>query len=196
MGTGKPDGHALRQVADLLVSVPGLKPTTAIKRVIGVQNPSDVRRLQVKWKVAGPVFLDEARRRDELCRRVGDIPQLLGFTTEMSTTAASMLARSINTPEMQAIMKHAAETTAVLARSINTPEMQTMRKCAVEITAMMERVNRPLTTAASVLARSINTPEMQAMMKHAAEIRAVLERATGPVGGIASALAEYRLSRP
>jgi hypothetical protein len=85
-GAGKPDGDALRQVADLLVSAPGLRATTAIKRVIGAQNASNLRRFQVKWKAADPALLSEARQRNEN-RRVKtaalgafDVGQFLGIT--------------------------------------------------------------------------------------------------------------------
>src|SRR6266851_7438135 len=62
-GTGKPDGSQLRLMADLLAADHTLRPTTAIKRTIGAQNPSTIRRLQVKWKTEGEALLLEARRR-------------------------------------------------------------------------------------------------------------------------------------
>jgi hypothetical protein len=64
-GTGKPDDGALRTIADFLVADATLRPTTAIKRIVASQNPSTIRRLQVKWKARGSAFLREARRRRE-----------------------------------------------------------------------------------------------------------------------------------
>ncbi len=62
-GSGKDDNPALNQIADLIVRDPSLKATTAIKRVIDGNNPSDIRRLQVKWKKDGDAFLFAARKR-------------------------------------------------------------------------------------------------------------------------------------
>jgi hypothetical protein len=64
-GTGKPDDRALRAIADLLVANATLRPTTAMKRTLDSQNPSTIRRLQVKWKAKGGGFLREARLRRE-----------------------------------------------------------------------------------------------------------------------------------
>jgi hypothetical protein len=44
------DSPLLARVADILLSDPKLKPTTAIKRVLGSPDPSPIRRLQSKWK--------------------------------------------------------------------------------------------------------------------------------------------------
>lgn len=60
-GTGKTDDRRiLLEVAGLIRADGTLKPTTAIRRLIGDGNPSDIRRLQVKWKSEKPVLLDEA----------------------------------------------------------------------------------------------------------------------------------------
>lgn len=68
-GTGKNDNPFLQRVAELLIADTKLKPTTAIKRVIykradqSEQDVTLVRRLQGKWKMAGPGLLQAARRR-------------------------------------------------------------------------------------------------------------------------------------
>jgi hypothetical protein len=89
-GAGKPDGPALRSIADLMVAEPDLKWTTAIKRTIGSQNPSAIRRLQVKVKEDGATLLEEARQRRESRRlaaqRPIDLGQALGMNPEMRTT--------------------------------------------------------------------------------------------------------------
>jgi hypothetical protein len=50
----------LRGVATLICADGTLKPTTAIRRLIGDDNPSAIRRLQVKWKRDKPIYLNEA----------------------------------------------------------------------------------------------------------------------------------------
>jgi hypothetical protein len=64
-GSGKPDGSTLRQVGELLAEDPKLRPTTAIKRLIGIKNNSDIRRLQVKWRAEGKTLLSQAKERRE-----------------------------------------------------------------------------------------------------------------------------------
>lgn len=60
-GTGKmEDRRILLEVARLICADGTLKPTTAIRRLIGDDNPSAIRRLQVKWKNDKTVLLDEA----------------------------------------------------------------------------------------------------------------------------------------
>jgi len=49
-GTGKNDEPTLAAIADLLVANSSLKPTTAIKRLLGRPTEAVVRRLQIKWK--------------------------------------------------------------------------------------------------------------------------------------------------
>lgn len=62
IGTGKRDDRRiLLEVAKLLRTDGKLKPTTAIRQLLGDDNPSVIRRLQVKWKRDQSVFLDEAR---------------------------------------------------------------------------------------------------------------------------------------
>ncbi|GEO82510.1 hypothetical protein [Pararhodospirillum oryzae] len=63
-GSGKDDSQALSKVADLLAAEDKMKPTTAMKRA-GVKNPSDLRRLQVKWRDEGAVHLQAAKQRLE-----------------------------------------------------------------------------------------------------------------------------------
>ncbi len=62
-GTGKDDVPTLAAMADLLVATPGLKPTTAMRRVVTRIGDSHLRRLQDKWRVHGARLLAEADRR-------------------------------------------------------------------------------------------------------------------------------------
>lgn len=50
-GTGIDDSKRLQQLAALLRSQPDLKPTAALK-VLGYENPSEIRRLRDKHKLA------------------------------------------------------------------------------------------------------------------------------------------------
>jgi L-rhamnose mutarotase len=62
-GSGKNDTHQLRQVAELLIRDPSLKPTTAMKRILrsrsgwGATDETLLRRWQIKWKENGAQFL-------------------------------------------------------------------------------------------------------------------------------------------
>jgi hypothetical protein len=68
-GTGKRDIPHLMRVADLLVSEPELKPTTAMKRVMRERNDwretdaTLIRRWQIKWKAKEASFLAAAHER-------------------------------------------------------------------------------------------------------------------------------------
>jgi hypothetical protein len=52
-------------MAELLAEDPKLRPTTAIKRLIGNKNDSDIRRLQVKWNAEGRILLSQTQERRE-----------------------------------------------------------------------------------------------------------------------------------
>ena len=62
-GTGIDDLPALRAMADLIVSEPGLKATTAYKAVNLQWLEKDLRRIQFKWKAQGESLLAEVRDR-------------------------------------------------------------------------------------------------------------------------------------
>lgn len=57
-GSGIDDSARLRSIAALMVADPGLKPTTAIKR-IGVNDPSIIRRLRDKFHVCKAQLMAE-----------------------------------------------------------------------------------------------------------------------------------------
>jgi hypothetical protein len=62
----KPDSPLLAQVADILVSNPKMKPTTAIRGVLASPDPSPIRRLQSKWKQGSSNYLQQANMRAQL----------------------------------------------------------------------------------------------------------------------------------
>ncbi len=63
IGSCKDDTQFLIGVANVLMAHPGMRPTTAIKRVLGSPNPSPIRRLQSKWKQDGPRYMRGAQAR-------------------------------------------------------------------------------------------------------------------------------------
>ena len=67
------DSSWLVEVADILLSNPKLKPTTAIKRVLPTPDPSPIRRLQSKWKQDGSVYLAQAQNRTK--RKADEVMQ-------------------------------------------------------------------------------------------------------------------------
>jgi hypothetical protein len=53
-------------MAELMVEEPGLRPTTAARRVLQSPSDADIRRLQVKWKASGRSRMEYARERRRL----------------------------------------------------------------------------------------------------------------------------------
>ncbi len=60
-GSGLDDKAQLAAIAALLAANPKLKPTTAI-RSLGVEDPSDIRRLRDKFRMEQGALLADARR--------------------------------------------------------------------------------------------------------------------------------------
>lgn len=75
VGTGLDDSATLCRMADLILTDPRLRPTTALKRIVENPGPSFVRRLQVKWRAASPRYLAEARARQAMATRVSTPPR-------------------------------------------------------------------------------------------------------------------------
>lgn len=69
-GTGKNDEPVLAAVADMIVVKPGLRPTTAMKRVFPTARDADIRRLQLKWRDQSARLIDAARSRLEARRAI------------------------------------------------------------------------------------------------------------------------------
>lgn len=82
LGSCIDDSPWLAQVADILLSNPKLKPTTAIKRVLPTPDLSPIRRLQSKWKHDGAVYEKGARIRanqraaDRTKRRAAELERI------------------------------------------------------------------------------------------------------------------------
>jgi hypothetical protein len=63
VGTGLDDRPTLKKVADMIVANASLRPTTAIRRALDKPEPSNIRRLQVKWKAGKAEYIAEAQAR-------------------------------------------------------------------------------------------------------------------------------------
>jgi hypothetical protein len=78
-GSGKNDAPYLAKVAELLIGDPSLKPTSAMKRVIrcrtdwDANDPTLLRRWQVKWKANGPSHLCTAQKRVHCQHRAASV---------------------------------------------------------------------------------------------------------------------------
>jgi hypothetical protein len=134
-GTGTPDQPALAKVAELLLDDPSLRPTTAIKRVIGTKNESNIRRLQVKWKAGGQVLLAQARERRERQQKAAAawldpatmqlVRERLGAWTERE--AQAQLGSWLNpSPEIRALLNPSPEIRALMDSLKPSPAMQAM----------------------------------------------------------------------
>ena len=101
-GSGKDDSKDLYRIADLLVADPSLKPTTAIKR-IGRHNPSDIRRLQVKWKATRDDLLAAANKRKVDAERERLVPAEYGAFPDLGEHLAyvEQLRRAMEGPTAQ-----------------------------------------------------------------------------------------------
>lgn len=63
VGSGLDDRPTLKKVADMIVANPSLRPTSAIRRALDKPEPSNIRRLQVKWKAGKAEYIAEAQAR-------------------------------------------------------------------------------------------------------------------------------------
>ena len=148
-GSGKDDSAALDRIADLLVANPTLKPTTAMKRT-GVRNPSDIRRLQVKWKAAREDLLAAARKRKAERERVR--PALAGYEafSSLLRTSAQMeqIRRAMEGPtayflENERIIEKALGPTRALMKEIEERQRLSRQWLGPleELRRMQERLN-------------------------------------------------------
>ena len=103
-GTGIDDLPALRAMADLIVSEPGLKATTAYKAVNLQWLEKDLRRIQFKWKAQGESLLAEVRdRRSARARPTRTTTADEEISLMKATAQAARMARDMyDSPSMRA----------------------------------------------------------------------------------------------
>lgn len=65
LDSGLNDSKALNAMADMMLSNPKLKPTTAVKKILTEPGPSLIHRLRRKWKADSGGLLSKARIRKE-----------------------------------------------------------------------------------------------------------------------------------
>lgn len=70
-GDGIDDDAELARIADMIVAAPGLRPTTAYKRIVRRPGLAAIRRIQDKWKARHEPLLAAARHRRDLARAAG-----------------------------------------------------------------------------------------------------------------------------
>ena len=147
-GSGKNDEPVLMKVARRLVRDASLKPTAAMKRVIGERKDwpeSDetlLRRLQEKWKVAGDTYLARARREMEPTRgmtaaevratlvqfdgmRLALSPKVKEFQ-EMMENARRNIAQITASPEMLKAIEGFKAQQEQLRLTLNSPQIKQM----------------------------------------------------------------------
>lgn len=60
-GSGIDDQRSLRSIAELIEQKPGIRPTTAIRQ-LGVNDPSEIRRLRDKYRAVSAELMAEIRQ--------------------------------------------------------------------------------------------------------------------------------------
>jgi hypothetical protein len=156
-GTGKRDQPTLRQIAELLVQDPSLKPTTAIKRLIGTKDDSDIRRLQVKWKAEGAIFTAQAQERRARQRRSGATsPWHYSLAMQLALGKLGPWATAMDSPSIKA----AVEAQARIADLFKTPP---------EIQALMDAM-KPSPAMQTMIDAMRQAPAMQAAMEEATRL--------------------------
>jgi hypothetical protein len=150
-GSGKPDGSTLQLVAELLAEDLRLRPTTAIKRLIGTKNDSDIRRLQVKWKAEGRTLLSQAQRRRERRRVSAAVaapwqdPRVMKRINEMLGPWATTRLAWLESPSVKAAidaMRPSPAMQAAIAAMRPSPAMQTMIDAMKPMQAAIDEANR------------------------------------------------------
>lgn len=157
-GTGLNDHPTLNKVADVLLANPRLKPTTAMGRVLDKPGRSTVRRLQVKWRAKGEIYLAEAEARRAAEQQAHR--QSLEATIRRQSAQAYRASRgmgaalaALDSPAMRAIQE-----------ALNSPAMRAMRELQDSPTmrALNELQNSPAMRAVRELH---NSPTMRAMQE-------------------------------
>ncbi|QIG79436.1 hypothetical protein [Stakelama tenebrarum] len=146
-GSEKDDSEALAAIADLMLTEPNLKPTTAMRRFNRNANESTIRRWQSKWRQRKAALLAEAkdRRAASVVEHRSSSPvsmtDVLGDVEALYNSPAVRAALAFQeSPEMRALRKvyNSPEMKAMRAmREIhNSPAMQVMREVHRKLAAL------------------------------------------------------------
>lgn len=116
-GSEKDDSRALSAIADMILTMPTLKATTAMRRHKRDASDADIRRWQGKWKERRPALLAAAQTRAETrraravsvssphtTRNLGAIAEAARLTQELYNSPSMRLMRELqDSPTMRAI---------------------------------------------------------------------------------------------
>jgi hypothetical protein len=192
IGTGKVDEPLLRQVAELLLSDSELKPTTAMKRLVGPDKASDIRRLQVKWKTEGAKVLAEAQQRRraaeaQASRQTGTLRDISSLADRLASSPAMKLAREMeNSPSMK------------LAREMqNSPAMRLVRE--MQNSPAMKLAREMQNSPAMRLVREMqNSPAMEFArgMENSPAMKLAQELQNSPIMKMVREFQEWPLMKP
>lgn len=139
-GTCLDDRPTLRAVADLLLSEPSLRPTTAMKRVKPKLTQAETRRLQAKWKLSADALMAEAKERavrDRVRSTSARAPSNLGAMAEFTRAVRALqddpITRAVrdaqNSPAMKAMREfHDSPAMRAIREYQNSPMMRAMRE--------------------------------------------------------------------
>ena len=178
VGTGLDDTPMLIRMADLMVANRGLKPTTAIKRLVPHADEAQIRRLQIKWRAGSSELMQDARRRAtsgepgthpaRRTRRRGTslahLPNLARALRDAhENSAVKAMREMLESPTMRAARELYDSPALRTARELyDSPAMRTARELydSPAMRTARELYNSPPMQAARELQ---NSPAMQAM---------------------------------
>jgi len=174
VGTGLNDTPTLEQAADLMVAHPGVKVTTAVRQILPKAGPSEIRRLQMKWKAKASEYLANASAR--LAAPLAPVR-----TQRASTRYSARTARQIMEAH-QKMQEAISPTIRAVQEVMNSPAMRAAGEAASRfhqspaMRAIEEYRNSPTMRAMEELQ---NSPTMKAMreLHNSPSMRAVREAA-------------------
>lgn len=142
-GSGINDDREMRQIADMLLENPKLKPTTAMHRILrdsryeASTDTARIRRWQDKWKVGKELFLAEASERRSQ-REQAAMRADLRRGAETILTAVQRLNEQLRQPGVQLAMDN-------MMKQIREPlnAMQAFMHPSRELTAALQQIASP-----------------------------------------------------
>lgn len=169
IGTGLDDTPILNNIADMLVANPALRPTTAIRQCLDKPGPSNIRRLQVKWKAGSASYLAQAFKRRAAA--MAPAPVRLSSSAHTPNTARQIMEAQ---RKMQALL--GSPTLRTAHEMMNSPAMLAAHEAARRyrespaMSAMEEYMNSP---TVRVMLEMHDSPSMRAIREATEQIAKV-----------------------
>ena len=151
-GTGIDDSKSLLAMAEAIVNDPNLKPTTAYKQSNRKWDDKDIRRIQIKWRAEGELYLAEVYARRTLLRQSSVGRSALATETYSDTIERAMatmtgslgsaraMSEVMNSPAMRMAQEIHNSPTARMAREIyDSPTARMAREIYDSPTARFAR---------------------------------------------------------